>query len=190
MRRLTGFAASRDGMAAIEFALILPIMTLLFFGMLEASELLTVKRRVANAANSLVDLVSQEPTIKISEINDAIAGSRQLLEPTVLSSFSARIVSLVKGPNPGDPVTVHWSVDNGGNTPYAVGQTYDKLGDDLSVRNEASVVLVEMDYEYASGLVGRVFTNPFDFTQTAVRWPRKSSRVQLCQTSDPATCTN
>jgi len=190
MRRLSNFAACRNGMAATEFALVLPVMTLLFFGMLEASELLTVKRRVANAANSLVDLVSQEPAIKIADVNDAIAGSRQLLEPTVLSAFSARIVSLVKGPNPDDPVTVHWSVDSEGGVPYAAGQVYDKLGDNLSVRNEASVILVEMDYEYASGLVGRVFSNPFDFTQAAVRWPRKSSRVQLCQTSDPATCTN
>jgi hypothetical protein len=85
---------------------------------------------------------------------------------------------------------VHWSVDNAGNTPYAAGQAYDRLGDNLSVRSEASVILVEMDYGYASGLVGKVFSNPFDFTQKAVRWPRKSSRVQICQTSDPATCTN
>ncbi len=184
------FARCKSGIAATEFALVLPLLALLFFGMLEASDLLTVKRRVANAANSLVDLVSQEPTIEVAEINDSIIGVKRLLEPTALSSTSIRIVSLVKGPNPGDPVTVHWSIDENGDEPYAPGAVYDKLDATATVRSEASLLVVEMDYEYDSGFGGRVFTTPFDFAQSAKRWPRKSARVQLCQSSDPASCTS
>ena len=187
---LLKFASCRRGIAAIEFALILPLMALLFFGMLEASDLLTVKRKVANAANSLADLVSQDPTIEVAEIDDSIVGVRRLLEPADGAGFSVRVVSLVKGPNAGDPVTVHWSLDQDGDEPYAPGAVYDKLDEDTSVRAEASLLLVEMDYEYSSGFSGRIFTMPFDFSQSAKRWPRKSSRVQLCATSDPATCTS
>ena len=183
-------ARDRSGIAATEFALILPLMALLFFGMLEASDLLTVKRRIENASNSLADLVSQEPTIEIAEVNDSIVGVKRLLEPTDLSTFSVRIVSLVKGPNPGDPVTVHWSLDDQGDEPYAPGSVYTGLGSDASVRSEASLLLVEMNYEYESGLTSQVFSTPFDFAQKAKRWPRKSSRVQLCASSDPASCTS
>lgn len=190
MRPVFDFAYCRNGIAATEFALILPLMALLFFGMLEASDLLTMKRKVANAANSLVDLVSQEPTIEAAEVNDSITGIRRLLEPASASDFSVRIVSLVKGANPGDPVTVHWSLDENGDEPYAPGDVYDKLDEDASVRSEASLLVVEMDYEYNSGFSGRVFTMPFDFAQSAKRWPRKSARVQLCQSSDPASCTS
>jgi Flp pilus assembly protein TadG len=184
------FAGSRDGVAATEFAMVLPVMALLFFGMLEASDLLTVKRRIANASNSLVDLVAQEPTITVGQLNDAIVGVVRMMEPTDTSAMSVKVLSLIKGPNPNDPVTVHWSKDDQGAEPYAAGDAYTGLEDDTSINANASLLVVEIDYEYDSGYSGRVFTMPFDFEQKAKRWPRKSTRVQLCQTTDLATCTN
>jgi Flp pilus assembly pilin Flp len=189
-RRPATLLHDKSGVAAIEFAMVLPLMTLLFFGMLEASDLLTVKRRIANAGNSLADLVSQAPTIQAAEIGDSITGVKRLLEPTDTSTLSIRVVSVVKGPNPGDPVLVHWSHDEQGGAPYPAGSTYVGLDADTTVRAEASLVVVEMDYEYVSALGGRIFSSPFDFSQTAKRWPRKSTRVQLCQSSDPASCTS
>ncbi|MFZ5616771.1 MAG: TadE/TadG family type IV pilus assembly protein [Pseudomonadota bacterium] len=189
-RSLSEAAACRRGIAAVEFAMVLPIMALLFFGMLEASDLLTVKRRLANASNSLVDLIAQEPSITVAQLDDSVIGVTRLLEPTDTSTLSIRVVSLVRGPNPGDPATVHWSRDENGATPYAAGSVYAGLDDDETINSNASMLVVEFDYDYNSGLSGRVFTTPFNFAQKAKRWPRKSTRVQLCQTSDPATCTS
>lgn len=189
-RLAKAFLRRADGVAATEFALILPLMTLLFFGMLESSDLLTVKRRIANAGNSLADLASQEPTITVAEINDSIIGVKRLLEPTDTSTLAIRVISVVKGPGADDPVTVHWSLDERGAAPYAPGEIYVKLDRDTNVRPEASLLVVEMDYVYNSEISGRIFSAPFDFSQSAKRWPRKSSRVQLCQTSSPTTCTS
>lgn len=180
----------RDGIAATEFALVLPLMALIFFGMLEASDLMTVKRRLANAANSLVDLVAQEPTLEVAQLNDSMIGVTRLLEPTDTSTLKINVVSVIKGPNPNDRPTVHWSRDNRGGEPYAAGDRFDGLEDETTINSNASLLVVEFDYEYESGLSGRVFTMPFDFLQKAKRWPRKSLRVQLCQTPDPATCTS
>lgn len=189
-RLLLSFGRRKDGLAAVEFALVLPMMILAFFGMLEGSDLLTVKRRIANASNALADIVTQEPTITVANINDSITGVRRQLEPTDTSTLSIRVVSVIKGPNPGDPATVHWSLDNTGGEPYAPGDIYLGIADIGTVRADASVVVVEMDYDYVTSLGGHVFQTPFDFKQLAKRFPRKSSRVQLCQTSDPATCTS
>jgi len=179
-----------SGVAAIEFAFILPVMVLLFFGSMEGSELFTVKRRVVNATNALADLVTQEPTVRRAEIADAIIGVRRLLEPTDTSTLTIRVLSVVKGPNTGDPVTVHWSIDDQGGTPYAAGSTYTKLEDNGAVRPESSLVVVEMNFNYVSSLGGRVFSKTANFEQQAKRWPRKSVRVQLCTTTNPATCTS
>lgn len=189
-RAVRAAARCRNGIAATEFALILPLMALIFFGMLEASDLLTVKRRLANASNSLVDLIAQEPTITAAQIDDSVIGVTRLLEPTDTSTLEINIVSLVKGPNPGDRPRVHWSRDKNGAAPYAVGDVYDKLEDETTLNPSASLLVVEFDYAYDSGLTGQVFSTPFDFSQRAMRWPRKSARVQLCQTADPATCTS
>ncbi|MEZ5895231.1 MAG: TadE/TadG family type IV pilus assembly protein [Parvularculaceae bacterium] len=188
--RRCSFIRAREGVAATEFAMVLPLMALLFFGMLEASDLLTVKRRIANASNSLVDLVAQEPTITVDQLNDAIIGVVRMLEPTDTSTMSVNVLSLVKGPNPGDPVKVHWSRDDQGATPYAAGDVYAGLEDDTALNAAASLLVVEVDYEYDSGYAGRVFTTPYDFKQKAKRWPRKSTRVQLCQTTQMSSCTN
>lgn len=182
-------ARCSDGLAAVEFALVLPLMLLLFFGALEASDLLTVKRRIANAGNSLADLVSHEPNITVAQLNDSIIGVTRLLEPTDTSTLEIRITSVIKGPVETDPVTVHWSIDEDGDEPYPADSVFAGLTNDETVENVASLIVVELDYVYTSRLTGKVFTIPFEFNQTARRWPRKSTRVQLCQTSDPATCT-
>jgi Flp pilus assembly protein TadG len=187
---IRAFARSNEAVAAVEFGLILPVMFLLFFGMMEASDLMTVKRRIANAANSLSDLVSHDPMITRSQVADSIIGVKRLLEPTNTSGLNIRVTSVLRGPSPGDPVTVHWSIDEDGATPYPAGQVFTKLTNNDMVNNVASLIVVEMDYTYVSELGGRVFTTPFTFDQMARRWPRKSPRVQLCTSSDPATCTS
>lgn len=189
-RALAAFPRSNQGVAAVEFGLVLPVMVLLFFGMMEASDLMTVKRRIANAANSLSDLVSHDPAITRGQIADSIVGVKRLLEPTDTSGLNIRITSVLKGPGPTDPVTVHWSIDEDGGTPYPAGDVFTKLTNEDMVNSVASLIVVEMDYTYVSELGGRVFTTPFAFDQMARRWPRKSPRVQLCASSDPATCTS
>ena len=184
------FAGDRRGIAATEFAMLLPTMVFLFFGMLEASDLFTVNRRLANASNSLVDLVAKEPTITVAELDDVIVGVTRMLEPTDTSTVRMKVVSLIKGSNVNDPPTVHWSRDETGSEPYTVGATYDKLDDNTTLLADSSLLVVEVDYHYESGMTGKVFALPFDFSHQAARWPRKSSRVQLCQTTDTATCTS
>jgi hypothetical protein len=188
--RSFGFAADRRGIAAVEFAMLLPIMTLLFFGMLEASDLFTVNRRLSNATNSLVDLVAKEPSITTSELSDLIIGVTRIIEPSDTSTVTMKVVSVTRGSSASDPVTVHWSRDEDGGTPYSAGSVYDKLSDDESLKPGQSLLVAEIGYHYDSGLTGRVFQLPFDFRHQSVRWPRKSSRVQLCASSDPATCTS
>jgi len=188
--RAFGFARDRRGIAAVEFAMLLPIMTLLFFGMLEASDLFTVNRRLSNATNSLVDLVAKEPSITTSELSDLIVGVTRIIEPSDTSTVTMKVISVTRGPSASDPVTVHWSRDEDGAEPYAAGSTYDKLSDDESLKPGQSLLVAEIGYIYDSGLTGRVFQLPFDFKHQSVRWPRKSSRVQLCASSDPATCTS
>ena len=55
---LTGLHRNDSGMAATEFALILPFLVFLFFGLVEASTALTVNRKVAISANTLTTTTS------------------------------------------------------------------------------------------------------------------------------------
>lgn len=174
----------KEGMAATEFAFILPIMVLLFFGMLEISDALMTNRRVANAANTLVDLVGQETEVTADELDDIFVGVTRMLEPHGASQLAGKIISISRPPSDPNQIIVDWSIDNEGGEPYAAGATYDKLQDDAVLHEGISLVVAELSYEYYSGLTGKVIGSPITFEKTVARWPRKSSKVVLCEESD------
>lgn len=187
---LSDFRSDKRGLAAVEFAMVLPIMTVLFFGMLEASDLFTVNRRLASATNALVDIVAKEPSITEAELDDLIVGVTRILEPSNTSTVTMKVTAVTRGSSTSDPVLVHWSRDEDGAEPYLAGTVYDKLEDDESLKPNQSLLIAEIGYHYDSGFTGRVFQMPFDFTHQSARWPRKSSRVELCASAAPASCTS
>ena len=60
--RVAGLARDRRGLAAVEFALIVPLMLVLFFGTLEFSSGVAVDRKVTLVARTLSDLTTQRWT--------------------------------------------------------------------------------------------------------------------------------
>ena len=173
-----------SGIAATEFALLLPVMTLLFFGMVEGSDAMTVSRRISNAANSMADLVGREPQVSYAEVDDVMVGVKRLLEPTDTSTLTMRLVSVEVDPDDGDQLIVHWSRDQNGDEPYAPGAVYTNISDIETLKSPMTMVVVEMNYEYVSNLTDVVFDNPIQFDYFAKRWPRKSTRVNLCEEKD------
>jgi Flp pilus assembly protein TadG len=72
----------RQGVAAVEFAMIVPIMFVMFIGAVEMSQAVTVDRRVSQVASATADLVARaESTIKIEEIFDIMKIGSYLMEP-------------------------------------------------------------------------------------------------------------
>jgi Flp pilus assembly protein TadG len=90
--RLMGLArrcrASTEGVAAVEFAFIVPIMAVMFIGAVELSQAITVDRRVTQIASSTADLVArfspasgQPNGIPQSEITDITKVGGYIMAP-------------------------------------------------------------------------------------------------------------
>jgi hypothetical protein len=72
----------KGGVAAVEFAMIVPIMFLMFVGAVELSQAITVDRRVTQVASSTADLVARaEKQISQNEIGDILKVGGYVLEP-------------------------------------------------------------------------------------------------------------
>lgn len=173
------------GMAATEFALLSPVLVLLFFGVLEAADAMTINRRVALSANTLADLVAQSEEVTPTDLNSLIIGVLEILEPNDTDSMTVNIVSVIADGD-GDPI-VHWSRDKDGGEPYSAGAAYPNLTDPSILTTSSSLIVVELTYPYTPQLTYRVIGSPINFNRKTIRWPRLAERVQLCVS--PGNCT-
>src|SRR6516225_6074401 len=93
--RLKGACADQRGMAAVEFALILPFMLLLYLGSVELTQGIIVDRDVAMTADTVTNIVAQYTTLSASQqLPDILNASAQIFSPNP-SSAATVVVSLI-----------------------------------------------------------------------------------------------
>jgi Flp pilus assembly protein TadG len=167
-------ATQSGGLAAVEFAIILPLMLLLYMGSFEIAEAVSLKRQVALTASTVANIVTQYATIsKTTELPDILDASSAVLTPYPVSN-AVVTVSLVTIDNNGN-ATVTWSQAlNGGGR--KVGQTV-TLPTGLDVPN-TSVVLGETTYAYAP-LMDFAHIGALNLYSSVYMSPRSSSGTIL-----------
>ena len=177
-------------MAATEFALLLPVLLIIFFGVVEGSDALTVNRRVALASNTLADLATQETELQTSDADDLFTGVEQIINVNG-AAVDIRLISVIAGDCDGDGTddgpSVHWSYDNTGTEPLARCAPYTSLPNSALLDVDASIIVAEVNFPYTSPF-SHYFISTIDFERSATRWPRRSLRVQLC--TAPGNCTS
>lgn len=184
----SAFRRRVDGIAATEFALILPLMIAIFFGMLEVSDAMMASRRVQTAVNSLADLVSQERDLTTGELDDIMVGVNRMLAPTTGSTVVMRVTSVIVDPADPNKLKVQWSRDNSGATPYSAGSDFTRLADKTVVNSGASLIVGEVTYSHATALTHMFVTSPRTMNQIVSRWPRRTSEVVICGGSPLPAC--
>jgi Flp pilus assembly protein TadG len=71
----------RSGNAATEFAIIVPIMLVMFFGTVEFSSGVAVDRKVTLMARTLSDLTSQSTTVADTDMTNFFAAGNAIMTP-------------------------------------------------------------------------------------------------------------
>lgn len=173
----------RSGIAAMEFALVAPLLILIFFGVVESADALARSRQVTLAVNTLVDLASQETKLQTSDADDLFDGIEQIIDDEG-APISIRLVSVINDPD-GKPI-VHWSRNNEGGKPYEAGAAYDRLPTAALIDPGSSILVAEISYAYSSK-ISKLVIPSVNFEDLATRWPRRSMRVQLCTSQTSCT---
>lgn len=105
---LRRWSADRRGIAATEFAIIVPIMLVLFFGTVEFCSGVAVNRKVTLMARTLSDLTSQSTQVATTDLNNFFAASTGIMTPYATTPVNSTITELYV-----DPTTlkarVQWS---------------------------------------------------------------------------------
>ncbi|WP_456638191.1 TadE/TadG family type IV pilus assembly protein [Bradyrhizobium sp. USDA 10063] len=91
-RKIGNFVRDRRGVAATEFAMIVPIMLVLFFGTVELSSAIAVKRKLTLVAYAASDLTSQSlDSVKTADMQNVFAASGAILLPYSLTPLTATV---------------------------------------------------------------------------------------------------
>jgi Flp pilus assembly protein TadG len=147
LRIVRQIARSRSGMAAVEFALIAPVMILMFFGTIELCEALNAKARVTRVASTTADLVAQATTVSSTDITNIFGAANSILYPYPATGAQIVVSSIVDDGHGGAKVA--WS--NAQNTtPRAVGASVTVPAGLIVSGTGGSVIFAEITYTYSS----------------------------------------
>jgi Flp pilus assembly protein TadG len=185
LRDAKRLASHEGGIAAVEFAMILPILVLLWLGGVEMTGALSVDRRVNNYASSLGDLVARRNAISYSEIDDIFDLADAAMFPYDATGMDMRVTAIDVDED--GEATVAWSRGHGDMTARAKGDPMtSEVPDDLRVAN-SQVIMAEAAHSY-SPAIGYVLTGAITLDDRMFFVPRLKSKVKICPTDDPASC--
>lgn len=106
-----GFLRDRRGAAAVEFALIIPTIMLLYYGMVEGTQAMLAKRRAGYLTTAVGDLVTQKAQVSTQEVLNIFDASTAVLKPFPTEDLSIRVTSIQMDAN-GVPSQV-WTIVDG-----------------------------------------------------------------------------
>jgi Flp pilus assembly protein TadG len=191
-------AADKDGTAAVEFAMLLPIMITLFFGVLESSLALLCRADVSIMAGTAADLISQASTLNKADISNVYNAAGTILYPYYDPSAGSakptiRLTSIAddgSGAAGKDHMTgkVVWSCTQSGSgtlTPVARAKDDPFTLPQSIMTAGGSVIVAEIAYSYASPTT-KVITGPINFVNRFYTKPRRVLQIAAPADGCPA----
>lgn len=189
MRRLSHLAIvlrrllrAERGVAAVEFALILPIMVMVYVGTLEGSMLITMDRKVQSVAGAVGDLVARaDETLSMTQMQDYFRAASGIMTPYSTDDVH-QVVTAVRVAADGT-TSVAWTLqyedgDYSSSTPHTVGAPYPLPAEMIAVSRERMVIAAEASYTYTP-LLGVIFNTPVDLYRSSFFMPRFGGEISL-----------
>jgi Flp pilus assembly protein TadG len=173
------FHRDAGGASAVEFAIILPMMLVLFFGTVELSNGVAVDRKVTLTARTLSDLISQASTVSDADLSNSFAASSSIMTPYPSGPVKA-VISEVKVDSAG-AATIAWSAASNA-TARAKGSSV-TLPTALAVPG-TYLIWSEVNYTYTP-VVGYVLKTGLTLSDQFFTRPRQSACVLYNQSSCP-----
>lgn len=161
------------GVAATEFAMIVPIMLVAFFGTVEFCSAIAVDRKVTIMARTLSDLTSQSTWVNSTATTNFFNAATAIMTPYASGSplpLNSRVSELYIDPNT-LAARVQWSVGQ--------GQTARAVGSPVTVPSDLAVggtylIYSEVNYQYVPTVGYVMAPSGIALSDVAYTRPRQS----------------
>ena len=192
--RLRGLWADRSGLAAVEFAMVFPMMVAMFFGVVECSSAISVDRKATQVARTLSDLTSQNMSIADADLQSIGQAAKAIMTPYPGLPLVSYITEVYIDASSG-AARVQWSkelaIDGAGNvtisgTPPHTPGTVVTLPSTIAVAKGTFVVWSEVSYKYTPAVGYILSKTGLTFRDVSYTRPR----LVLCVTYPTAGFSN
>lgn len=177
LRRLRHFRKAKDGLAAVEFALIAPVMVTLLLGTVELCNALECHQKVTMLASTSADLVAQASSISSTDMSNIFSATDAIIYPFASANAQIVVSSIVSDGNGNG--TVDWSQAQNG-TALTVGGAVSVPSGLMSAsdcaKDACSVILAQVTYNYTSP-IGKFLLGTVAMTDTFYAHPRRTTTV-------------
>ena len=175
------FATHEKAMAAVEFALILPVMLVVFVGVTQVGEAVSISQKVTITARTITDLVTRENSpLAASELNTDLQAAAQVMVPYPSGALTVTVSQISTDAN--GKATVNWSGSWPDNTKALLQGSSFTLPSSLSGAN-VTVVYGRVSYGYTP-VLGYNIIGPMTLSDGIYFYPRTG----VCISGPSYTC--
>jgi Flp pilus assembly protein TadG len=86
---------NEDGVAAVEFVLVLPLLMLMYCGIVEITQAFLADKRVTHVAAAVGDLVAQSNSVTTAQMDDIYDIGADLMRPLPEADLAIRVTNVI-----------------------------------------------------------------------------------------------
>lgn len=135
------------GVAAVEFAFVLPILAIMLLGTVEVARAVDADRRFGNATAMTTDLIAREQDLTDADLNGMMLAIQHMMRPYDANTLSLGVIAVRAPMTVGEQPRVEWSYSHNGKPVPAKCSTYTLPADLVSPGSR--VIVVESAYNFA-----------------------------------------
>ncbi len=185
------FRREEKGLAAVEFAFVVPVMIIMLFGMGELSMAIFARADVTQIASTVADLVAQESTVSGTDLSNVYNAANTILYPYYNGSTTAgdpggdkptiRVTSVIFDTTTNSTTVgkVAWTCTQTGNaslSPATRGKNSTVTFSKSLLSTGSSVLMVEVAYNYPS-VTTMVIAGSYPMSDQFYTKPRRVGQI-------------
>ena len=198
--RVRNFSTDADAVAAIEFAIVVPFMLLLYIGGIELADGMAINLKVSATAHSVTDMVTQNTSLSTAQMQNILTGATAIIAPYPVTGSSSSLLSVTVSEISSDAngnLTLQWSQSYNGTSfgpgrtnltnltvPTSLNGTVGNANNLNNQNDQVSFIVGEVSYAYTPNL-GYTISGTVNLRDTYWVFPRCSTN-SAANSSGPA----
>ena len=116
------FPAAADGVAAVEFAIVVPFMLMLLVGGTELGNGMAINVKVSATAHSVADMVTQNTSLSTAQMQNILTGATSIIAPYATNNNQLGVTVSEVSSDVNGNLTLQWSQSYNGAS-FGAGRT-------------------------------------------------------------------